>query len=192
MLFLPRDHVQNYKDGQISGMEVQARIFTSFFFEPLTFVRAIKGEEMEPTFASRGESLLVRKITSPSSRSIFVGDVILFKDPLDEEQERVRRVAAMEGDQMVSTDPNDLPFALDEGHCWVISDNNSINPTTSGDSRMFGQLPMENIIGRVIYACRSQEDHGAIMNSHAGMQEDYPVIAAELDLKELMESEGSA
>ena len=33
-----------------------------------------------------------------------------------------------------------------------------------GDSRSFGPLPMENIVGRVIYASRSPADHGSVKN----------------------------
>lgn len=179
---------KSYKDGQISGKEFQNRMWRNIFHEKLTFTSAVKGEEMEPTFSNEGETLLVCKIPSPSSRSVFVGDVILFKDPLDPEQERVRRVAAIEGDQMVSTDVNDLPFGLDDGHCWVISDNVSINPTTSGDSRTFGPLPMENIVGRVVYACRSSEDHGYVRNSEEAMHQDSAVLAVELDVNELSQS----
>ena len=57
--------------------------------------------------------------------------MVLFKDPLDPEQERVRRVAAIEGDQMVSTCVDDLPFALEEGTCWVVCDNAAVNPSVS-------------------------------------------------------------
>lgn len=181
--------LKSYKDGQISGKEFQNRIWKNTFHERLTFFKLVKGEEMEPTLASQGEIILVRKLPSPSSRSVFIGDVVLFKDPLDPEQERVRRVAALEGDQMVSTDANDLPFALDDGHCWVVSDNASVNPTTSGDSRTFGQLPMENILGRVIYGCRSPEDHGHVMNSEEAMQQDSPVLAIELDVNEFQQKD---
>ncbi|MCO5612089.1 hypothetical protein L7F22_066351 [Adiantum nelumboides] len=180
---------RSYKDGQISAKEFQNRMWRNMFHERLTFLKSIKGNEMEPTFASQGETILVRKIPSPSSRSVFIGDVVLFKDPLNPEQERVRRVAAIEGDQMVSTDTKDLPFALDDGHCWVISDNESINPTTSGDSRTFGQLPMENIVGRVIYACRSSDDHAHVINSDEAMQQDSPVLAIELDVNELSQND---
>ncbi|MCO5561901.1 hypothetical protein L7F22_015526 [Adiantum nelumboides] len=181
--------LKSYKDGQISAKEFQNRMWRNMFYERLTFLKSIKGNEMEPTFTSQGETILVRKIPSPSSRSVFIGDVVLFKDPLNPEQERVRRVAAIEGDQMVSTDTNDLPFALDDGHCWVISDNESINPTTSGDSRTFGQLPMENIVGRVIYACRSSDDHAHVVNSDEAMQQDSPVLAIELDVNELSQND---
>ena len=57
--------------------------------------------------------------------------MVLFKDPLDPDQERVRRVAAIEGDQMVSTCVDDLPFALEEGTCWVVCDNAAVNPSVS-------------------------------------------------------------
>lgn len=180
--------LQSYKRGQISGKEFQRRMWKDIFEERLTIFRTMKGEEMEPTFSALGETLLIRKLPSPCSRSVFVGDVVLFKDPLDPDQERVRRVAAIEGDQMVSTDADDLPFELEEGSCWVVCDNGSIKPTMCGDSRTFGPLPMENIIGRAIYASRSPVDHGNVTNSEEAMRQDSPVLAVELDVKELSQN----
>lgn len=60
-------------------------------------------------------------------RYVFVGDVVMLKDPQNEKQELVRRVAAIEGEEMVSSKDEDEPFQLDPGMCWVLCDNESIN-----------------------------------------------------------------
>lgn len=144
---------------------------------------------MEPTFSAQGETLLIRKIPAPCTRSVFVGDVVVLKDPRDSRMERVRRVAAIEGDEMVSLNENDRPFEIEKGACWVLCDNESVKTQDAADSRTFGPLSMGNILGRVIYTMQSSSDHGQVRNSEEAMQEDSPVLAVELDLDELSEND---
>ena len=67
-------------------------------------------------------------ILSELHRSVFVGDVVMLKDPQNPERELVRRVAALEGEEMESSDPDDQPFRLDRGTCWVLCDNEHLSP----------------------------------------------------------------
>lgn len=180
--------IKSYQAGQISGKQFLDRLWKDIFQERMTFFRTMKGEEMEPTFNAKGETLLVRKIPSPCPRSVFVGDVVVLKDPLNPEQERVRRVAAIEGDKMVSTDETDIPFELEQGSCWVVCDNTSVNPRNAADSRTFGPVSMSNIIGRAIYTGRSSLDHGLVANSEEAMRQDSPILAVELDIEELSQN----
>lgn len=179
----------SYDGGQISTKELLSRLWKDISQERMTMVRNIEGQEMEPTFSAEGEKLLVRKIPIPSTRSLFVGDVVLLKDPFDSNLERVSRIAAVEGDEMVSINENDKPFELEKGACWVLCDNDSIKPKDGVDSRSFGPLSMRNIIGRVLYAMRSSSDHGHVRNSTEAMEADSPVLAFELDLDELSNDE---
>lgn len=55
-----------------------------------------------------------------------VGDVVLLKNPLESDKLIVRRLAALGGQQMVSTDEKDEPFFTDYDECWVLSDNNKL------------------------------------------------------------------
>lgn len=57
------------------------------------------------------------------NRELFVGDIVLLKDPEKSDDLIVRRLAAMEGYEMVSTDEKDEPFVLDKDECWVVADN---------------------------------------------------------------------
>jgi len=59
---------------------------------------------------------------------INVGDVIIMKDPYVSDNHMVRRLAALEGDEMVSTQEEDESFVLEDGQCWVLSDNKSLKP----------------------------------------------------------------
>lgn len=50
------------------------------------------------------------------------------KDPEKSDNYLVRRLAAIEGYEMVSTDEKDEPFVLDKDECWVLADNESLKP----------------------------------------------------------------
>ena len=60
-------------------------------------------------------------------RHVFVGDVVL-KNPENPESYIVRRVADVEGYEMVSTDANDEPFVLEKDECWILADNDKLKP----------------------------------------------------------------
>jgi hypothetical protein len=40
------------------------------------------------------------------------------------------------------------PACAAQGHCWVLADNEDLQPEAAIDSRMFGPLPMGHVIGR--------------------------------------------
>ena len=94
----------------------------------LTTIITLTGAAMLPTLnqktssdTSSGETvdaLLMRCLPRPTARSVFTGDVVAFTSPLAQQQQHsvlVRRVAASEGDEMVSDDADDVPFSLPEG-----------------------------------------------------------------------------
>lgn len=64
--------------------------------------------------------------TGLSDRRVFVGDVVVLKDPEKSDNYLVRRLAAIEGYEMVSTDEKDEPFVLETDQCWVLSDNETL------------------------------------------------------------------
>jgi hypothetical protein len=68
----------------------------------------------------------------------------------------------------------------------VLADNEELKPPDVIDSRSFGPLPVENILGRIIYYVRPN-DHGVVENSKAAMAADAAVLEAELDLSKLQE-----
>ncbi|XP_024372322.1 mitochondrial ATP-independent inner membrane protease subunit 2 isoform X2 [Physcomitrium patens] len=177
--------LRSYEVGDIKEKEIYDHVFKNVLKGRLTFKHMIKGTEMTPTFASQGETLLIRSLPRPSPRSVFVGDVVMLKDPQNPETKLVRRIAALEGEEMVSLSAEDEPFKLAPGTCWVLCDNESISPKESRDSRSFGPLPLSNIVGRAIYGTRSPVDHGFVVNSDDAMHADSPVLAVELDVEEL-------
>ncbi|XP_010935921.1 mitochondrial ATP-independent inner membrane protease subunit 2 isoform X2 [Elaeis guineensis] len=155
---------KKYNVGQINGGQLSDAIWKNFFQGKLTFLHWTKGEQMAPTVAGDGGTLLVRKLPFPAPTQVFVGDVVLLKDPEKPSDYLVRRLAAIEGYEMVSTDEKDTPFILEKDQCWVLSDNESLKPKEARDSRLFGPVPMTDIVGRVVYALRSAVDHGPVLN----------------------------
>lgn len=45
------------------------------------------------------------------------------KDPNETNKYLVRRLAALEGSEMVSSDEKDEPFVLEKDQCWVVAEN---------------------------------------------------------------------
>lgn len=59
-------------------------------------------------------------------RRVFVGDVVVVKDPQKSDDYLVRRLAAIEGYEMISKEEKDEPFILDKDECWVLADNENL------------------------------------------------------------------
>lgn len=52
----------------------------------------------------------------------------MLKDPEKSDNYLVRRLAAIEGYEMASTDEKDEPFILEKDQCWVLADNGDMKP----------------------------------------------------------------
>ena len=136
-----------------------------FVFQPF-FVR---GQSMEPNFY-QGDYLIIDEL-SYQFRAPQRGEVIVFKYPQDPSQRYIKRIvglpgetiAIQEGKVFISQDGVDQPLeetgylsqvvqtsgdiqiTLNKEEYFVLGDNRSL----SADSRRWGTLPEENIIGRV-------------------------------------------
>ena len=94
------------------------------FQKQMTSVGVLTGVAMSPTLNSAGlkepeamERFLVRLIPRPvANKTVFDGDVVAFNSPLRgptaTDHVMVRRIAALEGDEMVSDDPEDEAFSI--------------------------------------------------------------------------------
>ncbi|KAM7521714.1 hypothetical protein LguiA_011616 [Lonicera macranthoides] len=176
---------KSYERGLITDRELPDIVWKSVFQGKLTYLLWNKGEEMAPTIAEKGGTLLVRKLPTPDPTRISVGDVVVLKDPIKSDNYLVRRLAAIEGYEMVSNDEKDKPFVLDKDECWVLADNKTLKPKEANDSRIFGPVPMTNIVGRVIYYLSTAVNHGPVQNSQSSMRKDSPVLEIELDVDEM-------
>lgn len=138
-----------------------------FLFQPF-FVR---GQSMEPAFEN-GDYLIIDEISyrfgSPQR-----GEVVVFKYPQNPSQRYIKRIVGLpgetiaieagsviifnrEGSQILDESdylpascqtPGDVRVSLDEDEYFVLGDNR----VSSADSRRWGPLPEENIVGRVLF-----------------------------------------
>ena len=139
------------------------------------------------------ERLLVRLLPRPSERSVHAGDVVAFASPfttatvaaaggggglgvaaaaLGPEQLQstmVRRVAAMPGEELVAAEgeEDEECLVVPPGHCWVLADNEQLQPPHVIDSRSFGPLPLSQVIGRCACACACEDVPGSCRGTAA-------------------------
>ncbi|XP_031374698.1 uncharacterized protein LOC116189254 isoform X1 [Punica granatum] len=179
---------KNYKSGHITDAQLGDVIWKNLFQGKLTYLHWNKGEEMASGLGSLVGTLLVRRIPHATPQRVFVGDVVVLKDPERTEDFLVRRLAATEGYEMVSTDEKEQPFILKRDQCWVLADDKKLKPKEAKDSRTFGPVSMAGIVGRVIYCLRTAVDHGPVRNSRFGMMKDSPILEVELDVDEMAKS----
>lgn len=127
----------------------------------------VEGASMDPTFET-GEYLIVDEV-SYRFKDPERGDVLVFKYPLDPSKSFIKRIIGLPGeivsikDGLVtitsSENPNgltldepyvklpkedDASFTLGLGEYFVMGDNRA----QSADSRLWGAVPEDNIIGR--------------------------------------------
>jgi len=139
-----------------------------FLFQPF-FVR---GQSMDPNFEN-GDYLIIDEI-SYRFRQPQRGEVVVFKYPQNPSQRYIKRIIGLPGETieilngkvmiskegselMVLNESNYLPSHLQtpgntqvelaENEYFVLGDNR----ISSSDSRRWGPLPRENIIGRVFF-----------------------------------------
>ncbi|CAN1134373.1 Mitochondrial inner membrane protease subunit 2 [Linum perenne] len=115
----------------------------------LASVVPVRGQSMSPTFNPESSSLfddrvLVEKLCL-RRYTFSVGDVIVFRSPVDHKEKLVKRIIGLPGDWVGTPHTYDV-VKVPEGHCWVEGDN--VIP--SMDSRSFGPIPLGLASGRVV------------------------------------------
>ncbi|KEH42520.1 putative peptidase S24/S26A/S26B/S26C, peptidase S24/S26, beta-ribbon domain-containing protein [Medicago truncatula] len=180
--------LKNRIGGHVKENEVATFIFKHFCHGRMTFLHRNKGEEMAPAIAGKGAILLVRRLPIPDLRRLYIGDVVVLKNPEKPDDYLVRRLAATEGYEMASTDEKDESFVLEKDQCWVVAENEKLKAKEAIDSRTFGPIHITNIVGRVLYCLRSAGDHNRVQNSFVSMHYDSPVLEMELNVDEMAKS----
>ena len=132
----------------------------------------VKGASMEPTFHN-GDYILTSRITY-KFRNPQRGDVIVFRSPKNPDIEYIKRIIGLPGDKIliennevyvngikleeayISAKTNlweggfikeGVPIIVPADHVFVMGDNRP----RSSDSREFGPIPIDSIIGQVFY-----------------------------------------
>lgn len=121
---------QKCNAGQVLREELLITYLKNIITQRMTYCYQSKGLEMEPTISAH-ETLLVRKLPylnakvpsfleSPLTdneklkpgvkQQVHVGDIVVLKDPLDSKHHVVRRLAAVNRTEMLSTNKEDQPF----------------------------------------------------------------------------------
>ncbi len=145
----------------------------------------VKGASMEPNFQD-GNYILTSRITY-RFRQPQRGDVIVLKAPSNPDIEYIKRIIGLPGDTIMIKDGNvyvnekeipeqftsaatnvwqdgfskeGVPFTVPAGDLFVMGDNRP----RSSDSREFGPIPENSVIGVVFYRYYPVNEVGAIIN----------------------------
>jgi len=153
-----------------------------FLFRPFE----VKGESMVPNF--HDSEYLITNLISLRFSDPELGDVVVFKAPNDPDKDFIKRVIGVPGDTVYIEDgsvyrngellgqtsylPEDLKtysgsfmqdgleVTVPEGHFLVLGDNRPF----SSDSREWGFVPKENIIGTTFFVYWPIKSIGVIKN----------------------------
>lgn len=168
----------------IEAFVISASIFVVvylFLMQP----HQVKGSSMFPTFQDQ-EYLLTDKVTY-KTRNPEYGDVIVFKAPINEAFDFIKRVIGTPGQTVkvqggkvfvdgVMLDETYLPSEyttsagefLNEGEEYTVPENTVIafgdNRDHSSDSRDWGPVPYRNIVGRVFFRYWPMSVMGLVVN----------------------------
>lgn len=123
----------------------------------------VDGFSMRPTLED-GEFVLVNRLAYRFGE-VQRGDIIVFHYPTDLDQELIKRVIGLSGDQVaisdgkVSVNGQELQepyiaavpayedsWQVPDGYLFVLGDNRN----DSSDSHSWGMLPMQNVIGQAV------------------------------------------
>lgn len=136
----------------------------------------VDGSSMEPTLHN-GEFVIVNKLAYKFAEP-KLGDIIVFHFPRDPDQEYIKRVIGVPGDEVVIGDGKvtvngqeiDEPYIsappaytasrwdVPEGHLFVLGDNRN----NSSDSHSWGTVPLEYVIGKALFIYWPLEEWGII------------------------------
>lgn len=169
----------------------------SLFIVVYFFIMApnqVKGASMEPTFYS-GEYILTSKIAY-KFRKPHRGDVIIFKSPKNPDIDYIKRIIGLPGDKIVIQDAkiyvNDQileeTYISAETNLWesgYIKEGSPVsvppkmlfvmgdNRPRSSDSREFGPVPLEAVIGEVFFRYFPANKMGTINNPLPKLLQSY-------------------
>lgn len=145
----------------------------------------VKGASMDPTF-NTGDYIFTSKVTY-KFRGYNRGDVVVFKSPKNPDIEYIKRIIGLPGDKVMIKDSevyvngvkltenyisaktnlwengfskNGEEVTVPDGELFVMGDNRP----RSSDSREFGPVPEDTVIGQVFYRYFPSTKMGSIDN----------------------------
>jgi signal peptidase I len=157
---------------------VETLILSIVLFAAINAVSArirVDGASMEPTLQS-GEFVIVNKLAYWFGEPT-VGDVIVFHFPRDPDQEYIKRIIGLPGDQVEIKDGQvfvngqelsedyiaaspvyDIVEEVPDDSLFVLGDNRN----NSSDSHNWGPVPLENIIGKATFVYWPPTEWGVV------------------------------
>jgi signal peptidase I len=176
-----QEHTSGSKFWNIFKDVLETLVLAALLFLAINAVSArirVDGSSMVPTL-NNGQFVMVNRMEyqlgDPSH-----GDVVVFDYPRDPDQEYIKRIIGLPGDTVtidnghvyVNGQELDEPYiaapARNSGEWQVPGDQLFVmgdNRNNSQDSRNFGFVSMENVIGKAIFIYWPPTDWGFIKNS---------------------------
>ncbi len=137
----------------------------------------VDGSSMEPSF-QHGEFVVVNRLAYKIG-TYELGDVVVFHYPRDPEQEYIKRIIGLAGDQVQIADGQvsvngevlNEPYIaapprytgnwdIPDGYVFVLGDNRN----NSSDSHNWGPLQIENVIGKAVFIYWPLTEFGGVGN----------------------------
>ncbi len=163
---------------------VETLLFSLLLFAAINALTArirVDGMSMEPTLHS-GEFVIVNRLAyrwaDPKP-----GDIIVFRFPRNPEQEYIKRVIALPGDELVVKNKQVIvnESVLDEPYIasppryestwtvpvdalFVLGDNRN----NSSDSHNWGPVPLENVVGKAFFVYWPPQEWGMVSHASFG------------------------
>lgn len=153
-------------------------VLSVFLFLVINSISArirVDGFSMEPTLHS-GEFVIVNKLAYRFGTP-KVGDVVVFHFPVDPEQEYIKRVIGLPGDQVgiedqsvqvndrILNEPYIAAPPIYDGS-WMVTDQSLFvlgdNRNNSSDSHNWGMVPMGNVVGKAFFVYWPPTEWGLI------------------------------
>lgn len=149
----------------------------------------VDGSSMEPTFQD-GDYVIVNKLAYRSGE-LERGDVVVFPFPLNKEEDFIKRIVGLPGDKLeiirgdiflngtrinepylLSDARGDMAeIIVPQGTVFVMGDNRN----DSSDSRVWGPLAIDEIIGKAIYRYWPFNAIGAVEHPVIGDSAFFPI-----------------
>jgi signal peptidase I len=164
----PADPEQN-KPGVMRVLVdiIETLVLSALLFAAINVISArirVDGQSMLPTL-NTGEFVIVNKLAYKVGNPKY-GDIIVFHFPRDPEQEYIKRVIGLPGDQIVISQKQvqvngtvlEEPYITDPPLYeadWTIPDNSLFvlgdNRNNSSDSHNWGPVPMDYVVGKALF-----------------------------------------
>jgi len=145
---------------------VETLVFSLLLFAGINTLTArirVDGMSMEPTLHS-GEFVIVNRLAYRLGKP-QIGDIIVFRFPRNPEQEYIKRVIGLPGDQVVIANNQvkvngkllkepyiaarpkyETTLTVPEDSLFVLGDNRN----NSSDSHTWGPVPFPNVVGKAV------------------------------------------